>query len=243
TGKGRTTLAKAEVIIAASEVEPDNPKIKRLVETMDKSGRANGPYRRLTIMRQADAILRRTTAATGQWALSRRRARPALAIRDRRRRSRGTCSAALSNHDHQRDLRDGCLQHHARGHDPLALDHFVSHAPCIHGAGRLGLRAQDDIDLGEEPRGHGAWLREKTEHCIMATRGKLLVELTNQSTAPFAPMRSNSEKPREFFDLVEKPCPAPRYEELFARQQRPRWDGHGDEYPTNAGEHTKAAND
>jgi len=56
TGKGRTTLAKAEVIIAASEVEPDNPKIKRLVETMDKSGRANGPYRRLTIMRQADAI-------------------------------------------------------------------------------------------------------------------------------------------------------------------------------------------
>jgi hypothetical protein len=43
----------------------------------------------------------------------------------------------------------------------------------------------------------------------MATRGKPVVELTNQSTVPFAPMRSNSEKPREFFDLVEKLCPAP----------------------------------
>ena len=82
--------------------------------------------------------------------------------------------------------------------------------------------------------GHGAWLRKKTEHCIMATRGKPVVELTNQSTVLFAPMRSNSEKPQEFFNLVEKLCPAPRYAELFARQQRPRWDGHGDEYPTNS---------
>ena len=85
TGKGRTTLAKAEVIITASEVEPDNPKIKRLVEATDKSGRVNGPYRRLTIMRQAEAIRAEPPPLPGQWALSCRRGRPALAIRDRRR--------------------------------------------------------------------------------------------------------------------------------------------------------------
>ena len=56
TGKGHTSLAKAEAMIAAAEAEPHNVKIKRLVEAMDKSGRVNAPYRRLTIMKQAEAI-------------------------------------------------------------------------------------------------------------------------------------------------------------------------------------------
>ena len=65
----------------------------------------------------------------------------------------------------------------------------------------------------------------------MATRGRPVVQLTNESTALFAPMRANSEKPDEFYALVEKLCPAPRYCELFSRRARDRWDGHGDEHP------------
>ena len=56
TGKGHTSLAKAEAIIAAAEAEPGNVKLAKLVETMDKSGKVDGPYRRLTNMRQAEAI-------------------------------------------------------------------------------------------------------------------------------------------------------------------------------------------
>jgi N6-adenosine-specific RNA methylase IME4 len=63
----------------------------------------------------------------------------------------------------------------------------------------------------------------------MAIRGKPVVTLTNQTTVLHAPVRGHSVKPCEFYELVESLCPAPRYAELFSRQQRPGWDGHGDE--------------
>jgi N6-adenosine-specific RNA methylase IME4 len=82
--------------------------------------------------------------------------------------------------------------------------------------------------------GFGDWLRCQTEHVLMATRGRPTVQLTNESTALFAPVRAHSEKPDEFYALVEKRCPAPRYCELFARRARENWDGHGDEYVAEA---------
>jgi N6-adenosine-specific RNA methylase IME4 len=76
----------------------------------------------------------------------------------------------------------------------------------------------------------GDWLRGQTEHCIMAVRGKPIVELTNQSTMLRGPTRAHSQKPDEFLTFVETLCPAPRYAYLFARNfKRNRWDGHGDE--------------
>jgi N6-adenosine-specific RNA methylase IME4 len=54
--------------------------------------------------------------------------------------------------------------------------------------------------------------------------------LTNQSTLILAPVRGHSQKPDEFYEFVEKLCPAPRYAELFSRHSRPNWDGHGDEH-------------
>jgi N6-adenosine-specific RNA methylase IME4 len=62
--------------------------------------------------------------------------------------------------------------------------------------------------------GYGDWLRTQTEHVIFATRGRPIVQLTNESTVLFAPMRAHSEKPDQFYALVEKLCPAPRYCEL-----------------------------
>ena len=77
--------------------------------------------------------------------------------------------------------------------------------------------------------GTGNWLRGRTEHCILAVRGKPTVNLTNQTTVLEAPMRSDSEKPEAFYTMVEKLCPAPRYADLFSRKKRKEWDGHGDE--------------
>ena len=53
-GKHRTTLAKAEAIVAAAEAEPE--KYGPLVAAMDKTGRVNGVYRRLQNQRQAEQI-------------------------------------------------------------------------------------------------------------------------------------------------------------------------------------------
>lgn len=47
------------------------------------------------------------------------------------------------------------------------------------------------------------------------------------------PRGRHSEKPAEFFRLVEGASPGPRLE-LFARSAREGWDGYGNEYPENA---------
>lgn len=75
-----------------------------------------------------------------------------------------------------------------------------------------------------KPRiGTGDWLRGRTEHSIMAVKGHPLVRLTNQSTALHAPVRDHSQKPDEFYRLVETLCPG-RKLELFARETRDGWD-------------------
>jgi N6-adenosine-specific RNA methylase IME4 len=71
----------------------------------------------------------------------------------------------------------------------------------------------------------------------MAVRGKPVVQSANLTTllkGPFHPVRKNahSAKPVEFYDFIEKLCPAPRYADLFSRyRHNDRWDCHGDEAP------------
>lgn len=76
--------------------------------------------------------------------------------------------------------------------------------------------------------GAGNWLRNQTEHCILFVRGKPVVSLTNQSTVLRAAPGRHSEKPDEFYDLVEQLCPGSRLE-LFARRARPGWVAWGSE--------------
>ncbi len=71
--------------------------------------------------------------------------------------------------------------------------------------------------------GTGYWLRGRTEHAIMAVKGHPVVNLTNQSTVIHAPIREHSQKPDEFYRLVETLCPG-RKIELFARENRDGWD-------------------
>jgi N6-adenosine-specific RNA methylase IME4/ParB-like chromosome segregation protein Spo0J len=76
--------------------------------------------------------------------------------------------------------------------------------------------------------GTGDWLRGQTEHCLLAVRGKPTVTLKGQSTALPAPARKHSEKPEEFYALVEALCPGSKVE-LFSRKKRKGWNQHGDE--------------
>ena len=95
-----------------------------------------------------------------------------------------------------------------------------------------GFREKTILTWAKDRMGTGDWLRGQTEHAILAVRGKPVVELTNQTTLLHGPLRANSQKPVEFYDLVEKLCPAPRYADLFSRyRHNERWDCHGDEAP------------
>ncbi len=76
--------------------------------------------------------------------------------------------------------------------------------------------------------GLGDWLRGRTEHCLMAVRGKPVVTLTNQTTALDAPLREHSRKPDEFYSLVDALCPGNKLE-MFAREAREGWQAWGAE--------------
>ncbi len=96
-----------------------------------------------------------------------------------------------------------------------------------------GFSQKTILTWAKDKIGMGDWLRGQTEHCLMAVRGNPVIELTNQPTILFAKRpRENSQKPVEFYDFVEKLCPAPRYAYLFSRyRHNERWDCHGDEAP------------
>jgi N6-adenosine-specific RNA methylase IME4 len=95
-----------------------------------------------------------------------------------------------------------------------------------------GFKHKTTLTWAKDRPGFGDWLRHQTEHCYMAMRGKPVHQLTNQTTLLNAPVRGHSVKPVEFYDFVEKLCPAPRYAYLFSRyQHNDKWDCHGDEAP------------
>ena len=77
--------------------------------------------------------------------------------------------------------------------------------------------------MGERQDGVGDWLRGQTEHCLLAVRGKPIVQLTNQTTVLYGKAREHSRKPDEFYQLVEALCPATDRRELFAREKRAGW--------------------
>jgi N6-adenosine-specific RNA methylase IME4 len=95
-----------------------------------------------------------------------------------------------------------------------------------------GFEHRTILTWAKDKMGTGDWLRGQTEHCLMAVRGEPIVTLTNQTTLLHAPVRAHSQKPREFYELVESLCPAPRYADLFSRYgHNNKWDCHGDEAP------------
>lgn len=76
--------------------------------------------------------------------------------------------------------------------------------------------------------GLGVYLRNCTEHVILATRGKTPVLCHNQINFGVFPVQDHSHKPEEFHKIVERVSPGP-YAELFARRKMPGWDVWGNE--------------
>lgn len=81
----------------------------------------------------------------------------------------------------------------------------------------------DKVDMGV-----GDWLRNVTEHCFLAVRGKAVVDLTNQTTLIREKRREHSRKPEAFYKRVEELCPGSKLE-LFSRETRPGWQAWGSE--------------
>lgn len=77
--------------------------------------------------------------------------------------------------------------------------------------------------------GVGYYLRNNTEHVILATRGNPMVPEHKPTASWFKwPRGAHSAKPDAFYDLVEQVSPGP-YLEMFSRTARLGWDTWGNE--------------
>jgi N6-adenosine-specific RNA methylase IME4 len=231
-GRDRKTIEKARAVRDAAKERPEL--FGKLAEDMDRTGRVDGPFKRLKVMRQAEVIRAeppplpdrgpyRVIVADPPWPYELRKKDP---------------SHRATHPYPQMSIAQICEVDAGRiAHDDCALwlwttNHHLREAFNVLDA--WNFQHKTILTWAKDRMGTGDWLRGQTEHCLFAIRGKPTIILTNQTTLLRGPLRANSQKPDEFYEMVETLCPSPRYAYLFSRNFRERWDGHGDEVPEAA---------
>jgi N6-adenosine-specific RNA methylase IME4 len=232
-GESGTQVEKRLAVVDAAEAEPEQ--FGKLLADMDRTGKVNGPFKRLGVINQAARIRAeppplpgrgpyRVLVADVPWPYEKRAEDPS----HRATYDYPTLSIASIS-------KMGDAVRAIAAPDAIlwfwVINYYMREAYDVIAA--WGFEPKTILTWVKDCAGFGDWLRGQTEHCIMATRGKPIVTLTNETTRLDAPARGHSEKPRAFYELVERLCPAPRYCDLFSRyRHNERWDCHGDEVPT-----------
>jgi ParB/RepB/Spo0J family partition protein len=228
-GKDRRTIEKARAICDAAKKEP--VRFAKLKDDMDRTGRVDGPYRRLKVMRQAIEIRREPPPLPGHGPYRVIVVDPPWPYkRDNDPSHRVVSPYASASIEEIKKLNVASIAHKDCILWLWVTNHHMREAFEILDA--WDFEQKTILTWGKDKMGMGDWLRGKTEHCVLAVRGKPVVELKNQTTLLIAPVRKHSQKPIEFYDFVEKLCPAPRYADIFSRyQHNKKWDCHGGEAP------------
>jgi N6-adenosine-specific RNA methylase IME4 len=233
-GMSGRTVDKIAVVCQAAEEDPE--KLGKFKESMDRTGRVNGAFRRLKVRRQADAIRAEPPPLPGNGPYRVITADPPwpYEVRQEDPSHRGAVPYPTMSIDQICAMGDEVRR--IAHEDCLLLlwttNFFMRHAHLV--AEAWGFEEKTIVTWFKDEMGTGDILRGQTEHFIVALRGKPTVVLTNETTALFGKVRGHSVKPEEFYTFVEKWAPAPRYAYLFSRCLRDGWDGHGDEYPSDA---------
>jgi N6-adenosine-specific RNA methylase IME4 len=199
-------------------------------DDMNRTGRVNGPYKRVKVAKQAKEIKReppplpnkgpyRVIVADPPWPYEMRKEDP---------------SHRATHPFPQMSIEQICaVDVGGIAHKDCVLWLWITNHHIIRCAATVldawGFQEKTILTWAKDRMGTGDWLRGQTEQCVMAVRGSPTIVLTNQTTLLHGPMRKNSQKPDEFYAFVEKLCPAPRYAYLFSREEREGWDMHGDE--------------
>jgi N6-adenosine-specific RNA methylase IME4 len=239
-GVSGRTLEKAKIIIDAAKAEPE--KYGKFREKMDRTGRVNGVYRQLRVAKQAEAIRAEPPPLPGRGPYRVLVADPGWPYdkRDDDPSKEGVRPYPTES------IESICKNDIASiVHDDAILFLWVVNFILVNGFHLPVLRAWGDfkpitlITWNKGRAGTGDRARGQTEHVVLAIRGQPIQTCSGQSTWLDAmpkvldvPRGKHSAKPREFYDLVESLCPAPRYCDLFSRyRHNDKWDCHGDEAP------------
>lgn len=224
-GMSGITYQRAKAVVDAADEDPD--RYGPLKDTMDRTGRVDGVYRRLRVLRDAEALdAAPPPLPEGPFAVL--VADPPWRYYegetgDPSRRGR-TPYATLT-----------AAQIEALPVARLAAENSVlwlwttnAHLPeALAVAAAWGFVYRTCMTWAKQCPGTGDWLRGQTEHCLVCTRGRPTV-LPGRSTLLTAGpgRRRHSVKPEGFYELVEAVCPGSKVE-LFARRRRPGWTAWG----------------
>ena len=229
-GKDRKTIQKARAVRDAAKENP--AQFAKLKEDMDRTGRVDGPFKRLKVMRQAAEIRKEAPPLPGRGPYRVIVADPPwpYEIRKEDPSHRATHPYPQMSMEDIRALDVAAIAHEDCIFWLWTTNHHMREAFTV--LDSWGFVQKTILTWAKDRMGTGDWLRGQTEHCLMAVRGKPIVQLTNQTTLLHGPMRKNSQKPEEFYDFIEALCPAPRFAYLFSRyRHNEKWDCHGDEAP------------
>jgi N6-adenosine-specific RNA methylase IME4 len=236
-GKDRKTIEKAEAVVDAAEAEPE--KYAELVEVMDRTGKVNGPWRRLQVLRQVEEIKRKKE--TGQLDLPvgkfdrivvdvpwpHEPDDPAPALRGRATRDYPTMSIE--------EIKSLPVAERAATHCVLYMWVTGFHMRYAYEVlDAWGFRHAPLIIVWAKDRwGKGQRLRQQCEFVVVAINGKPpwnTAAAAARSTRLDGPVREDSRKPDEFYQLIDEITPAQRSLELFPRRELPAgWIGYGDQ--------------
>lgn len=221
-GTSYKTLERAREVVEAAKAEPD--RFGYLVEKMDRSGSVNAAHRELIVQRKADDIAKNPPGLpTGRF--------DAIVADPPWEYPAGT---------------EFSLPYPTMTLDEIKALDVASLAAddCVLWLWTTNAYLRDSFDVVEawgfeyknvltwvkDRFGLGAWLRNQTEHCLLAVRGNPLWRPGSHATVLNAKRRAHSQKPEEFYTMVEALTPGPKVE-LFCRDPRPGWAVHGDEVP------------
>jgi len=97
-----------------------------------------------------------------------------------------------------------------------------------------GFQDKAILTWAKDRMGLGSWLRSQSEFCIMAVKGRPVINLTNQTTILNGPLREHSRKPEEFYTMANSLCTG-RKLDFFSRQGREGWEQFGNDVEKFAG--------
>lgn len=103
---------------------------------------------------------------------------------------------------------------------------YLPHAfPIIE---RWGFEYKNTFTWVKDTFGLGVWGRGQTEHIILATKGKPIVDFRSQGTAIYGKRTTHSTKPSEFYEMVDRTCFGKKLD-YFGRKEREGWTIYGNQ--------------
>lgn len=213
-GGGRTTLKKAEEVVAAAEA---NPALTPLVEKMDRTRKVDGVHRELKQKQDEQRRVAvkpiegkyRTIVIDPPWD------HEGLSVA-----GRGKPEYAVMN---MAQLTALPVSEWADDECHLYLwttNNFILRAGELIAAWGFDYKT---VITWVKPRfGLGSYFRSSTEHCLFAVKGKAPTRARNIPTHFEAPLGKHSEKPQALYGIAERASYPPRLD-VFARRKRDGW--------------------